>query len=129
MRGRGRAGAFLQVFTADYRGAGTDADVYVTITGDEGEIEEFKLSSAPENFSRGRHDKFKFDGPVIGPNKTLTFRLVRLLHALCFHVHPWARRWRLQLDRAPPSCCACAGASGRRPDGAQQLAVQLLLAV
>lgn len=39
--------------TGSMRGAGTDANVYVTLYGDEGESEERRLDNDPANFERG----------------------------------------------------------------------------
>ena len=66
----------LTVYTSDIRGAGTDAEVYLTLSGDHGSAEEIKLYNGPKNFSRGAVDKFLFKAKDVGTNKRLSFRLV-----------------------------------------------------
>ena len=46
------------VETGDVRGAGTDANVFVALSGSKGHTEKKKLESHPENFERGRKDEF-----------------------------------------------------------------------
>jgi hypothetical protein len=47
------------VHTGDVRGAGTDANVILTLYGDKGKSDEFKLRNKTDNFERGKVDKFK----------------------------------------------------------------------
>lgn len=44
----------VTVFTADKRGAGTDANVYITLFGKEGDSAERKLDNSENNFERGK---------------------------------------------------------------------------
>ena len=67
----------LTLYTSDIRGAGTDADVYLTLSGDNGSADEIKLYNGPQNFARAATDKFSFVSKDVGSNKKLTFRLVR----------------------------------------------------
>ena len=46
------------VETGDIRGAGTDANVFVALSGNKDNMAERKLESHPENFERGRRDEF-----------------------------------------------------------------------
>jgi len=49
----------LEVFTSDMRGAGTDADVFATIYGDQGNTGEHKLDTRGTNdFERGQVRKW-----------------------------------------------------------------------
>ena len=66
----------LTLYTSDIRGAGTDADVYLLISGDNGSSDEIKLYNGPQNFTRASTDKFTFTAKDVGSNKRLTFRLV-----------------------------------------------------
>ena len=44
----------VHTFTGDKRGAGTDANVVITIFGEEGDSGEHKLDNARNNFERGK---------------------------------------------------------------------------
>ncbi len=52
--GRGTASYKVVVATSDVRGAGTDADVYVTLYGALGDTGERRLDNAANNFERGQ---------------------------------------------------------------------------
>ena len=41
------------------RGAGTDANVFMTLYGDKGKTDEVQLGNATDNFEQGQLDKFK----------------------------------------------------------------------
>ena len=41
-------------YTGDKRGAGTDANVVITVFGEEGDSGEHKLDNARNNFERGK---------------------------------------------------------------------------
>ena len=41
------------------RGAGTDANVFVTMYGDKGKTDEVPIGNATDNFEKGQLDKFK----------------------------------------------------------------------
>ena len=47
------------VWTSDMRGAGTDANVFMTLYGDKGKTDEVQLGNATDNFEQGQLDKFK----------------------------------------------------------------------
>ena len=47
------------VWTSDMRGAGTDANVFMTLYGDKGKTDEVPLGNATDNFEQGELDKFK----------------------------------------------------------------------
>lgn len=66
----------LTLYTSNIRGAGTDADVTLLISGDNGSADEIKLYNGPQNFTRASTDKFTFTAKDVGSNKRLTFRLV-----------------------------------------------------
>jgi hypothetical protein len=56
--------------------AGTDSEVYVTISGDNGSTEERRLYNDPQTFTRGAVDKFQLiNAREVGSNKKLSFRL------------------------------------------------------
>ncbi|XP_071795423.1 lipoxygenase homology domain-containing protein 1-like [Asterias amurensis] len=58
----------VHVFTGNKRGAGTDANVFVTMFGESGEDSgERKLTNSKNNFERGREDVFVIDTPALGP--------------------------------------------------------------
>ena len=48
----------VSVTTGDRRGAGTDANVYITIYGENGDSGKQKLTSGKNNFERGATDTF-----------------------------------------------------------------------
>ncbi|XP_061409799.1 lipoxygenase homology domain-containing protein 1-like isoform X3 [Lethenteron reissneri] len=56
----------VTVFTGDERGAGTDADVSISIFGELGDTGERRLDSRRNNFERGKQDKFTLDSPNLG---------------------------------------------------------------
>ncbi|KAJ9531825.1 hypothetical protein QJQ45_021976, partial [Haematococcus lacustris] len=95
----------LTVRTSDIRGAGTDADVFVAIEGDNGVLEEIRLFNSADNFSRGRTDTFTIAGVDVGDNKRFTFRLVPQTGATEAH-----SSWHLSevelLDRGSGRCTA-----------------------
>ncbi|XP_071500737.1 lipoxygenase homology domain-containing protein 1-like [Diadema antillarum] len=58
----------ITVFTGDRSGAGTDANVFLTMYGDEGsKTEEFQLRNRTDNFERNMTDKFKIEAEDVGP--------------------------------------------------------------
>ncbi|XP_013416715.1 lipoxygenase homology domain-containing protein 1 isoform X2 [Lingula anatina] len=61
----------ITVFTADRRGAGTDANVYMTLFGESGDTGERKLDNSNNNFERGQKDEFLIESPNLGPLKRL----------------------------------------------------------
>ncbi|XP_030623777.1 lipoxygenase homology domain-containing protein 1 [Chanos chanos] len=60
------------VFTADVKGSGTDADVFLNIFGEYGDTGERRLDSDKDNFERGTEDKFTIDAPNLGRLRKIT---------------------------------------------------------
>ncbi|KAL8614281.1 hypothetical protein ACOMHN_007619 [Nucella lapillus] len=56
----------VSVFTGNKRGAGSDANVYITMFGEFGDSGEKKLSSRKNNFERGKMDEFLLECPKLG---------------------------------------------------------------
>ena len=54
------------VWTSDMRGAGTDANVYLTLYGDKGKTDEVPIGNATDNFEQGQLDKFKVSSVFSG---------------------------------------------------------------
>ncbi len=51
------------VTTSDIRGAGTDAEVFVTLHGETGDTPTTILPSQLEHFERGQTDRFRYVRP------------------------------------------------------------------
>ena len=49
----------VTVYTGDVRGAGTNANVFLVMYGENGKSDQFDLRSKSDNFERGQVDKFK----------------------------------------------------------------------
>ncbi|XP_060788698.1 lipoxygenase homology domain-containing protein 1 [Neoarius graeffei] len=62
----------VSVFTADVKGSGTDADVFLNIFGENGDTGERRLDSDKNNFERGAEDKFTIDAPNLGKIRKVT---------------------------------------------------------
>uniref|UniRef100_A0A665W322 Lipoxygenase homology domains 1a n=1 Tax=Echeneis naucrates TaxID=173247 RepID=A0A665W322_ECHNA len=62
----------VSVFTADMKGSGTDADVFLNIFGENGDTGERRLDSDKDNFERGSEDKFTIEAPNLGRLKKIT---------------------------------------------------------
>ncbi|KAF7660325.1 hypothetical protein LDENG_00284760 [Lucifuga dentata] len=62
----------VSVFTSDEKGSGTDADVFLTIFGENGDSGSIKLQSDADTFERGQEDKFKIDAPNLGRLKKIS---------------------------------------------------------
>uniref|UniRef100_A0A8C5CVH5 Lipoxygenase homology PLAT domains 1 n=1 Tax=Gadus morhua TaxID=8049 RepID=A0A8C5CVH5_GADMO len=62
----------VSVFTADMKGSGTDADVFINIFGEFGDTGERRLNSDKDNFERGTEDKFTIDSPNLGRLRKIT---------------------------------------------------------
>ncbi|MEW5311146.1 MAG: hypothetical protein WDW38_002885 [Sanguina aurantia] len=60
------------ITTSDQRGAGTDADVHVSLHGEGGDTPTTMLPSRPEHFERGQTDSFRLELPHIGQPRKLT---------------------------------------------------------
>ena len=67
----------VRVFTSDLRGAGTDGDVFLQLTGERGAMGETQLENSSNNFERNREDVFVVKGSDVGKLKDATVRLVR----------------------------------------------------
>lgn len=57
----------ITVKTADKRGSGTDANVFVQFYGSNGKSEEYTLRNNTNNFERGQTDVFKIEADDVGP--------------------------------------------------------------
>uniref|UniRef100_A0A8B9L468 Lipoxygenase homology domains 1b n=1 Tax=Astyanax mexicanus TaxID=7994 RepID=A0A8B9L468_ASTMX len=62
----------VSVFTADVKGSGTDADVFINIFGETGDTGERRLDNDKNNFERGTEDKFTIDAPNLGRIRKIT---------------------------------------------------------
>ncbi|XP_036382736.1 lipoxygenase homology domain-containing protein 1-like [Megalops cyprinoides] len=62
----------VSVFTADVKGSGTDADVFLNIFGENGDTGERKLDNDKNNFERGTEDKFTIEAPNLGRIRKIT---------------------------------------------------------
>uniref|UniRef100_A0A3B5A4B4 Lipoxygenase homology domain-containing protein 1-like n=1 Tax=Stegastes partitus TaxID=144197 RepID=A0A3B5A4B4_9TELE len=62
----------VSVFTADVKGSGTDADVFINIFGEFGDTGERRLDNEKNNFERGTEDKFTIDAPNLGKIRKVT---------------------------------------------------------
>ncbi len=54
------------VKTGDFRGAGTDANVFAQLFGENGDTGERKLESSGNNFERGHADTFGIEAVNLG---------------------------------------------------------------
>ncbi|XP_076859680.1 lipoxygenase homology domain-containing protein 1 [Brachyhypopomus gauderio] len=62
----------VSVFTADIKGSGTDADVFINIFGEFGDTGERRLDNDKDNFERGTEDKFTIEAPNLGRINKIT---------------------------------------------------------
>lgn len=62
------------VWTSDVRGAGTDANVFMTLYGDKGKTDEVPIGNATDNFEQGQLDKFKVELTRVGKPYKLRVR-------------------------------------------------------
>ncbi|XP_054895001.1 lipoxygenase homology domain-containing protein 1 [Poeciliopsis prolifica] len=62
----------VSVFTADMKGSGTDADVFINIFGEFGDTGERRLDSDKNNFEKGTEDKFTIEAPNLGKIRKIT---------------------------------------------------------
>uniref|UniRef100_A0A3Q2DDY8 Lipoxygenase homology PLAT domains 1b n=1 Tax=Cyprinodon variegatus TaxID=28743 RepID=A0A3Q2DDY8_CYPVA len=62
----------VSVFTADMKGSGTDADVFINIFGEFGDTGERCLDSDKNNFEKGTEDKFTIEAPNLGRIRKIT---------------------------------------------------------
>jgi len=49
----------VTVWTGNVREAGTDANVFIQMYGENGKTEEYSLRNRTDNFEKGQTDKFK----------------------------------------------------------------------
>ena len=56
----------ITVNTADERGAGSDANVYITVYGENGDTGKRQLDTSADNFQRGKSDIFVIEAPFLG---------------------------------------------------------------
>ena len=49
----------ITVWTGELKGAGTDANVFIQMYGENGKSEEYPLRNRTDNFEQGQMDKFK----------------------------------------------------------------------
>eukprot|EP00794_Sanderia_malayensis_P016965 gene16965-18674_t len=56
----------VEVYTGDVRGAGTNANVFIVLYGEQGKSDEFSLRNKTDNFERAQVDKFKVESSEIG---------------------------------------------------------------
>ncbi|XP_061879941.1 lipoxygenase homology domain-containing protein 1-like [Entelurus aequoreus] len=62
----------VSVFTADIKGSGTDADVFINIFGEFGDTGERLLNTEKNNFEKGTEDKFTIEAPNLGKVRKIT---------------------------------------------------------
>jgi hypothetical protein len=67
--GRPPANYRVTVVTGNVRGAGTDANVYLTVVGDKGKVDKVHLDNSKNNFERGRVDVFAISSLDLGEIK------------------------------------------------------------
>ncbi|CAG9464667.1 unnamed protein product [Pedinophyceae sp. YPF-701] len=72
---RGRKDYDVRVYTSDKRGAGTDADVHVSLKGDWGFIGESMLPAKGKAFQRNKRDEFTISGTDCGTLQELGVRI------------------------------------------------------
>ena len=56
----------MTVYTSDLSSAGTDANVFFCLYGDQGKSDEIKLENKSDNFERGQQDSFKVEMAPVG---------------------------------------------------------------
>ncbi|EDO40690.1 predicted protein, partial [Nematostella vectensis] len=64
----------VYVHTGDVFGAGTDARVFMTIFGENGQSPEFELNSNRNDFERDHTDLFEVEVPRLGRLKKIRIR-------------------------------------------------------
>lgn len=62
----------LHISTGSRRGAGTDADVHISLHGSAGSTPATVLASRPEHFERGQRDSFTVKLPHVGRLERVT---------------------------------------------------------
>lgn len=73
----------LHITTSDIRGAGTDADVHIALTGSQGSSGVVDLTSRPQQYQRGQTDKFRYaTGALFGLEAAWCNSMASAGHAL-----------------------------------------------
>ncbi|KAJ0019698.1 hypothetical protein NQD34_007267 [Periophthalmus magnuspinnatus] len=62
----------VTVLTADVKGSGTDADVFINIFGEFGDTGERRLDNEKDNFEQATEDKFTVEAPNLGKIRKIT---------------------------------------------------------
>ncbi|XP_078666046.1 lipoxygenase homology domain-containing protein 1-like isoform X1 [Branchiostoma floridae x Branchiostoma belcheri] len=61
----------ITTYTGNKRGAGTDANVFITLFGEAGDSGERRLDNSKNNFEKGRDDTFMIECPNLGPMRKI----------------------------------------------------------
>ncbi|KAI8493666.1 Lipoxygenase y domain-containing protein 1, partial [Branchiostoma belcheri] len=61
----------ISTYTGNKRGAGTDANVFITLFGEAGDSGERRLDNSKNNFEKGRDDTFMIECPNLGPMRKI----------------------------------------------------------
>ena len=78
------------VWTSDERGAGTDANVFITLYGKKGKTDEMQIGNATDNFEQGQLDKFKVQVVILLSNLgRLDIRHVHITQNIVFYLSRW----------------------------------------
>ncbi|GAX41457.1 hypothetical protein NIES4075_24300 [Tolypothrix sp. NIES-4075] len=64
----------VSTFTGELDGAGTNANVFITIHGETGKTGEIPLGNREDNFEPGKHDVFSFAEKNVHKVKKITIR-------------------------------------------------------
>lgn len=67
----------LWIWTSDVKGAGTDAQVFLQIYGENGKSDEIKLENNSDSFEQGQVDKF-----MVSPSKSVC-QMTMCKHTIC----------------------------------------------
>ncbi|XP_063957148.1 lipoxygenase homology domain-containing protein 1-like [Lytechinus pictus] len=87
----------ITIITGDKSGAGTDANVFLRMYGDDGaKTEEFSLRNRTDNFEKSMTDKFKIEAEDVGP-----LSKIRIGHDGAGRFAGWFLD-RVIIDRFPP---------------------------
>lgn len=72
----------LRVTTSGVHGAGTDAEVYITLEGSGGRSDEIRLSNSTDNFTRNSADGFNIKSVDVVLQANLPLMLVSGVHTM-----------------------------------------------
>ena len=72
----------ITTITGDIRGAGTDANVFLTVFGKKGRTPKIQLSNGSDTFERGQTDVFKIKTNNLDPIQKIRF-LLKLHFQFC----------------------------------------------